>query len=230
MWTCWYQPSNGNYGPDDRSAKEDFLSGLHTTMPLENFWGQLKHNYLHHLVSPQIDHLFWIIHTQVYPNYLLHAKSLEDNFHLGNAWKMTAFQVRFKAEWKCLSEVPTSGQEYIMNISRWTCTCRAIQYNAFHLCKHLVQSIPSLPPTFWNQVVRHHTMPLYCHPVLRPIREPEGTWDDPDAGSVTDGDNHIFLEDKKVLTNGNWCELLEDSFTSLSANTPLVPDQRELQI
>ena len=58
-------------------------------------------------------------------------------------------------------------------------------------------------------------MPLYRHPILRSIGEPEGEWFDPDAGSVTDGDDHIFLGDKRMLTNGNWRELIEDPFKVL---------------
>ncbi|OCH86625.1 hypothetical protein OBBRIDRAFT_814505 [Obba rivulosa] len=33
------------------------ISRLRTTMTVENFWKQLKHDFLHHLLRPHLDHL-----------------------------------------------------------------------------------------------------------------------------------------------------------------------------
>jgi hypothetical protein len=68
-------------------------------------------------------------------------------------------------------------------------------------------------------------MPLYHHPVLRPIGEPERNWDNPEAGSVTDRDDYIFLEDMKMVTNSNWHDLLDDAFTVISRSPSSISDK-----
>ncbi|KAH7904418.1 hypothetical protein BJ138DRAFT_1019167 [Hygrophoropsis aurantiaca] len=91
----------------------------------------------------------------------------------------------------------------------WTCNCGSQKYNAYHICKHLVQAVPRVPASFFHQVVRRRTKPLYRHPALcsstisnspNPAMLPDG--------SITDGDDHIWTGDKKVLEGGGgWRDL-----------------------
>ena len=216
FWTSWYQLKMWRLWA--RSSKP-YLPQWRTTMSVENFWRQLKHDYLHHLIRPQIDHLVWIIQTQLVPNYMAHATFLEDVYCIGCPKKPTHFQTHLKKEWARLSALQLSGRSYATDISKWQCNCDALKYNSFHICKHLVQAIPPPPPVFFHQVVRRRTMPLYQHPALCPFRDGNddeiGDWIDPDAGSITDRDDHIWLGNEKMLTGGNWRELHENPLISL---------------
>ncbi|KAF9554479.1 hypothetical protein CPC08DRAFT_644287, partial [Agrocybe pediades] len=55
MWACSTSPS---------------ISRLQTTMNVENFWLQLKHNHLHHVPRPRLDHLVWVLIYKVTPAYI----------------------------------------------------------------------------------------------------------------------------------------------------------------
>ncbi|KAI0291347.1 hypothetical protein B0F90DRAFT_1649621, partial [Multifurca ochricompacta] len=84
------------------------------------------------------------------------------------------------------------------------------KYHSQHLCKHLVQSVQPPPMHFWCQVVCHHILPLYCHPALvsningmeiehvdTPTEHP-----DLDEGSITDGDDHVWMGNPDMLVEG----------------------------
>ncbi|KAF9230570.1 hypothetical protein BU15DRAFT_18723, partial [Melanogaster broomeanus] len=77
------------------------------------------------------------------------------------------------------------------------------KYNTFHLCKHLVQAVSTPPPSFFGQVVRRRTSPLYRHPALQvpvPAHSHSGPADSIDrGGSITDGDDHLWTGDQTVL-------------------------------
>jgi hypothetical protein len=49
MWACWYAPKMWCLWA---SSTSPYISHLHTTMNVENFWWQLKHNYLHYVARP----------------------------------------------------------------------------------------------------------------------------------------------------------------------------------
>ena len=106
----------------------------------------------------------------------LHGTSnfLEDAYHIGPK-KPTPFQIGLKKEWAHLSSLELSGCSYRMDISQWQCSSEALNYNSFHLCKHLFKAIPPPPTTFFHQMVHHQTMPLYQHPALHPL---------PDGGDI----------------------------------------------
>lgn len=137
------------------------------------------------------------------------AVYLEDVHRFGRARKMTSFQIRFKKEWSRLAEMQLSGRTYQTDIETWICNCGALKYNSFHLCKHLVQSVSQPPHTFFAQVFRRRVRPLYRHPALCHIDAPAAPWLNPDDGSITDGDDHNYLGDELMLTNGNWRALLD---------------------
>ncbi|KAJ6604062.1 hypothetical protein B0H10DRAFT_1636913, partial [Mycena sp. CBHHK59/15] len=55
-----------------------------------------KHNFLHNHVRPCLDHLIWILITNVTPAYLAHAKILADGHRLGRSKALTPFQKHLK--------------------------------------------------------------------------------------------------------------------------------------
>ncbi|THV01357.1 hypothetical protein K435DRAFT_565736, partial [Dendrothele bispora CBS 962.96] len=68
MWTSWYSPKMWELWA--RSTNSQLLSRLRTTMNVENFWKQLKHDNLHHILHPRLDQLVWILIHEVTPSYL----------------------------------------------------------------------------------------------------------------------------------------------------------------
>ncbi|KZT30249.1 hypothetical protein NEOLEDRAFT_1055211 [Neolentinus lepideus HHB14362 ss-1] len=61
----------------------------------------------------------------------------------------------FRESWLKLAEKPIStGSNYDTNIVTWTCAYGGQKYNAYHLCKHLVQAVPTPTPWFWQQIYR----------------------------------------------------------------------------
>ncbi|KAI0753624.1 hypothetical protein C8Q74DRAFT_1162808, partial [Fomes fomentarius] len=76
------------------------------------------------------------------------------------------------------------------------------KYHPHHLCKHLVQAVALPPAKFWLQVYRRRTIPIYRHPVLRDITQPNATtatYHDADDGTISDGDDHVWLGDREQL-------------------------------
>jgi hypothetical protein len=53
---------------------------------------------------------------------------------------------------------------------------------------------------FWCQVVHHHISPLYCHPALvSDIEVMDIEHPDPDEGSITNGDDHVWMGNPDLL-------------------------------
>jgi hypothetical protein len=175
-------------------------------MGTENFWRQLKHNYSHHALRPRLDLLVWIL-ISVTPEYVVRAEVLEDTHHLGRSKPLSTYQRYFKSGWRALKEVPISGRTYATDVAAWTCNCGQQKYHRHYLCKHLVQAVPSPPILFWRQVIRRRVSPLYRHPALVPKDEDglanmEVECADPDEGSITDGDDHVWLGNPTKMENG----------------------------
>jgi hypothetical protein len=128
---------------------------------------------------------------------------------LGRSNKLATFQCYFKAAWKQIAELPISGQQYDVDVKNWVCSCGQQKYQCHHLCKHLIHAIPPPDISFWWQVFHQCTMPLYCHPqlVLLPMDgslASLNTYQDPNNGSITEGDDHLWIGDKMMLSGGHW--------------------------
>ncbi|EJD33289.1 hypothetical protein AURDEDRAFT_43999, partial [Auricularia subglabra TFB-10046 SS5] len=67
MWTSWYR---AKMWPLWALSASPLVPRLRTTMVVENFWKQLKHDWLHHLLHPRLDQLVYIICTKVIPAYV----------------------------------------------------------------------------------------------------------------------------------------------------------------
>jgi hypothetical protein len=203
FWANWYCPLRWKLWA--RSSKEKLLSQLRTTMLVENFWRQLKTDRLTRHRHPRLDHLTWMLVSLVAATYMQHGARLEDTFRLGRAKELTTPQRYFKKAWKRLAKLPLSGKVYNTNVAMWTCNCGQQKYEPHHLCKHLVQAVAPPPPEFFTQIYRRRVMPLYRHPCL--VDKNSKTvvpYADCDAGSITDGDDHVWTGDSIALRNSNW--------------------------
>ena len=76
MWACWYSPKMWCLWAHSMLP---YISCLCTTMNVENFWQQLKHDRLHHIAWPRLDHLVWILIHKVTPAYFAQAEILNDS-------------------------------------------------------------------------------------------------------------------------------------------------------
>jgi hypothetical protein len=192
------------------------VSRLRTTMGVEKFWRQLKHDFLHHFVRPCLDQLVWILINNATPAYMARAELLEDTHRLGWSKPLTAYQKAFKKSWNAaLAKLPVSGRFYNTNIAQWTCNCGWQKYQCHHLWKHLVQFVKKNPASFLYSIIRRRTTPIYCHPHLVQIGEDGQAFHDPDDGSITDGDDHVWLGDKGVLAGGGgWRNLTSEGMRS----------------
>ncbi|KAI9430358.1 hypothetical protein F5148DRAFT_1296338 [Russula earlei] len=201
-------------------------------MGTENFWKQLKHNHLHHMLQPRLDLLVWILVTKVTPKYIACAEVLEDTHHLGHSKPLSSYQKCFKSSWKQLTDASVSRNIYVTDVTTWMCNCGQQMYHSQHLCKHLVQSVQPPPMHFWHQVVCHHILPLYCHPALvSNIKVTDVGHPDPNEGSITNGDNHVWMGNPDMLVEGQWREFdLEEEVQGLLNDGDESDLKEELQI
>ena len=152
MWASWYAPKMWCLWARSTSP---YISRLRTTMNVENFWRQLKHDHLHHVAQPRLDHLVWILIYKVTPAYFAWAEILHDSHRLGHLKQLTTYQKYFKSSWKKLLARNISDKDYGTCIEDWTCKCGRQKYDRHHLCKHLVHAVGLPPLQFWREVIRH---------------------------------------------------------------------------
>lgn len=189
MWTQWYQPSRWALWARSTSP---LISRLRTTMNVENFWRQLKHDFLHHHLRPRLDELVYILIENVTPAYLERSEILEPGYRLSRARPPSTWQKYFKSSWTHLSGIQSSTRKYATDVESWTCNCGSQKFNAHLLCKHLVQAVGTPPPHFWTQVHRRRVTPVYRHSALRRPTDatlPAAIADLSGAHSITDGED-----------------------------------------
>jgi hypothetical protein len=102
-------------------------------------------------------------------------------------------------------------------VKGWTCTCGRQKYDCRLLWKHLVQAVPYPPIRFWREEHRRRVLPIYQHPVLdQKVVDHDGNGiesadidmdhDSDDyiepSGDITDGDDHIWSGNRKILLGG----------------------------
>lgn len=210
MWTSWYSSKMWPLWALSASTR---ISRLRTTMIVENFWKQLKHDWLHHLLRPRLDHLVWIICSKVVPSYVQRMKKIENAFRSSRGHEATNFQARFKADWKRLRKLPVHRQ-YRTDVARWICDCGAQKYSAYLLCKHLVKAVPLPSERTWIFLSRRRTIPFYQHPELRPVGQPKLPYVDPDAGCMSDGDDQVWNGDPERLRGGGGWRDMRDGLAA----------------
>ncbi|KAJ6610346.1 hypothetical protein B0H10DRAFT_1811819 [Mycena sp. CBHHK59/15] len=172
MWVAWYCPAK--YRLWARASQPNFIGRWQTTtvrkcsMAVENLWRYLKHETLHHLLHPRLDQLVYLIVTDLIPTF--EAKmQIFDAAHLpGRPKALTPWQKAFKAVWKRLSLWSLGTRKYTVDISQWTCSCGQQKYNAYSLCKHLVQAVHPPEAAFFREVIHRRVILFYRHPLLKP--------------------------------------------------------------
>lgn len=212
MWACWYTPKMWKVWARSTSP---YLSRLRTTMAVENFWRQLKHNYFHNHARPRLDHLVWIMIHEVTPDYFARMDGLQDTYRLGRSKALTTYQRRFKFSWAKIKDKVINNESYETNVATWTCNCGSQKYNSHHLCKHLVRAVGMPEASFWRNIIRRRVSPIYRHPLLVAEAErgnSEGYFE-PD-GAITDGDDNAWSGDPSVLQGeGGWKDLVSNANT-----------------
>ncbi len=203
MWACWYTPKMWRLWARSTSP---YLSRLRTTMGVENFWRQLKHNYLHNYTRPRLDQLVWVLIHKVTPAYFARMNGLQDGYRMGRSKPLTAYQRRFKTAWIKMKNKEPSGTKYTTDVRTWTCNCGSQKYHCHHICKHLVRAVEHPALSFWRNVIRRRVVPIYQHPVLVPLGEAADDYIEPD-GAITDGDDHLWSGNPSTLEgDGGWEE------------------------
>ncbi|KAG8942368.1 hypothetical protein FRC03_003274 [Tulasnella sp. 419] len=207
MWTQWYSPRQWQLWSRSTSP---YLSRLRTTMTVENHWKRLKHHYLTFTLRPRLDHCVYVICTESIPAIISAAFALEDTYRQGRAKPLTTFQKAFKTSWRKKAMMKIGDKKYETSVDKWQCNCGAQELDTHHLCKHLVQAVPTPPPSFFNEVVRRRSVPLYRHPHLHPHDSPVGDYTKPTEGSITDGDDHEGIGGRLLLENGagGWSQVV----------------------
>ena len=226
LWACWYSPKMWRLWARSTST---YLSRLRTTMSVENFWRQLKHNYLHNVARPRLDHLVWILIYKVTPSYFARTQILDDTHRLGRSKPLTTYQRAFKKSWITLMKKDTSNTTYTTDVSKWTCNCGQQKYQCHHLCKHLVQAV-GIPEDkrFFRNIVRRRVVPIYRHPLLVLKGSEPGEYIEPD-GSTTDGDDNQWSGSKEVLegSHGGWKDLVEYPAATKQTSTSQVRKRQQ---
>ncbi|KAJ7208035.1 hypothetical protein GGX14DRAFT_567335 [Mycena pura] len=168
MWENWYRP--GRWELWVHSAHPT-IPRLRTTMICESHWRRIKRDFLHHLHTPRVDFLVWILITKLAPTYYCKLDNLF--IDTGRYRELMSWRKTFKAEWRSAETRPVNKSReedvYRPDPVRWVCTCPAFLVNRFLICKHLVQSVHRVPTRFFQQAKRNRTTPFWKHPDLVPL-------------------------------------------------------------
>jgi hypothetical protein len=107
----------------------------------------------------------------------------------GRFRELPCWRKQFKREWKKLAATPITmplNDKYRPDAHKWVCTCPSFVRSRFLICKHLIQAVQPVPPTFFLQVKRNRTLPFWQHPTLVPC---EGNPSVPNPCPSTSGEN-----------------------------------------
>jgi hypothetical protein len=96
---------------------------------------------------------------------------------------------------------------------KWVCTCLYFVTSQFLICKHLIQTISTVLPTFYLEVKHNRTTPFLLHQVL----QPEGPHH-PSTGTCSAGDTEVADKNRMNLNAGD--EELEDDNDESLIDTP----------
>jgi hypothetical protein len=133
----------------------------------------------------------WIIVEKLAPSY--YRKLDQYSCDTGRYRELPSWRKAFKRQWKKLAKAPINGvinPKYRPDSQKWVCTCPYFVTSRFLICKHLVQSIPPVPPTFFLEVKRNRTTPFWLHHVLQPDSQPTPpVGPSPEGSSPAKGNN-----------------------------------------
>lgn len=228
FWRNWYSPQRWKLWACSSSKT---ISCFRTTMAVEHFWKQLKHDHLHHLLHPRLDQLVWILIHKVTRKHVARSDTLDDGCRLGRAKALTPYQKRFKEAWRLETKKHINSKiTYCTDVLTWTCNCGRQKYEPHLLCKHLCQAVSTPSDRLWREIHCCCVYPFYQHPELMArSNDPStcvepGSYIDPD-GNVSDRDDRVYYGDTQVLSNGAWRDLKLKSETLLGKRGHCVQDE-----
>jgi hypothetical protein len=151
LWTEWY--SDQRWLLWARSACENKLSILKTTMFIEGHWKVIKRDFLYKFFRPRLDLVVYIIISKVMTHQVRKLQQILTGREKPEWIK------QFKSEWKMLS-TRTINEAYVTNVDMWICGCLYYLTSRFGICKHLVQQKGSVTSEFFDHIKRNHQPPF----------------------------------------------------------------------
>lgn len=112
----------------------------------------------------------WILITKLAPAYYRKLDTLMGN--IGRYRDLSSWRKAFKSDWKncAKKDIPMPmNDRYRPDVKQWVCTCPSQYQSRFLICKHLVQGVKPVPATFFLEVTRNRTLPIWSHPTLVPV-------------------------------------------------------------
>ncbi|KIJ32253.1 hypothetical protein M422DRAFT_35915 [Sphaerobolus stellatus SS14] len=88
--------------------------------------------------------------TKLVPTYYHKLDALQ-NYNRRNRLK-SSWHKHFKSEWKRCEKAMIGDPEnlqYTPNPQAWVCTCPYFTKSRFFICKHLIQLVHTVPPSFF---------------------------------------------------------------------------------
>ena len=147
----------------------------------------MKGDYLYHFSLPQLDLLVWILIMKLTPTYYQKLEVMLND--IGRFHELPKWRKDLKAEWiKAMRAQITMlmNERYRLDIKCFVCTCPQFVVSRFLLCKHLVQQFSPVDPRFFLKVTRNHTLPIWSHPLLKPLATATDV-SEPDCPKAVDG-------------------------------------------
>ena len=123
---------------------------------------------------PHCDLLVWILVTKLAPRYYRKLDLLLRE--TGRYRELSSWRKEFKKVWRKLEKTPITvplNDAYRPDVKRWICTCPSFVVSRFLACKHLIQGMHRVPPTFFLEADRYREPPFWRHPSLRPLDSEE---------------------------------------------------------
>ncbi|KAI0682131.1 hypothetical protein BC835DRAFT_1424816 [Cytidiella melzeri] len=188
-------------------------------MMVEALWRNLKRLVLHNYSPPPVDlAVYALVHGSIPPyritlSRFLHARSG------GRPKGLSNMQEAFKKSWQRLQTVPIKGT-YITDVTQWKCDCGSQKYHAHLLCKHLVQAVGDVPPSWWSRVHRFYTAPFYAAPRDGQLYERPLESDRPCTSIAIEIDNSDDDEVEDLVLDEDSCSRSSEPINSLPAKPP----------
>lgn len=123
---------------------------------------------------PRCDLLVWILVTKLAPSYYRKLDRLLKE--TARYRELSSWRKDFKKVWRKLEKKPITiplNDAYKPNVEKWICTCPAFAISRFLVCKHLIQRMQRIPPTFFLEAKLYRELPFWRHESLKPLEEYE---------------------------------------------------------
>ena len=121
---------------------------------------------------PRCDLLVWILVTKLAPTYYRKLDRLLTE--TARYRELSSWRKGFKKIWRKLEKTPITlplNDAYKPNVEKWICTCPSFVISRFLICKHLIQRMHVVPPTFFLEAKRYRTTPFWRHKSSKPLEE-----------------------------------------------------------